>query len=171
MLYSYHLKNFKQFTNVENDSKYQWFNKTIKYRNEAMFVEEFCKAGIFDFFQLLNSHWRAAHEFQTFFNVIRFCRHLALLDERTELKYRPCRSQPHISCERNNTKSDCDSAIGQHLLDNDQGALNHDNKQFSILAASRISFHLNLVEAAYIKTRRPVLCRQKGFAYILKLFR
>ena len=84
---------------------------------------------------------------------------------------RPRLSQPHRSCKQNDTKSDCNSTIGQHLLDNDQCALNYDNKRFSILAAACISFHLNLLEAAYIKTRRPVLCRQKEFVYTLKLFR
>ena len=84
---------------------------------------------------------------------------------------RPRRSQPHRSCKRTDTKPDCDSAIGQHLLDNDRCALNYDDKRFSILAAARSSFHLNLSEATYIKTRRPVLCRQKEFVYTLKLFR
>ena len=84
---------------------------------------------------------------------------------------RPHRSQPHRSCKRNNIKSDCNSAIGQHRLDNDQCALNYVNKRFSILATARSSFHLNLLEAAYIKTYRPVLCRQKEFVYALQLFR
>ena len=82
---------------------------------------------------------------------------------------RPRRSQPHRSCKQNDTKPDCDSAIGQHLLE--QCALNYDNKRFSILAAARSSFHLNLLKAAYIKTRRPVLCRQKECVDTLKLFR
>ena len=56
---------------------------------------------------------------------------------------RPRRSQPHRSCKRTDTKPDCDSAIGQHLLDNDRCALNYDDKRFSILAAARSSFHLN----------------------------
>ena len=83
----------------------------------------------------------------------------------------PRRSQSHRSCQRNDTKPDCDSAIGQHLSENDQCALNHNNKRFSFLATARSSFHLNLLEAAYIKTRRPVLCKQKEFVYALKLFR
>ena len=41
----------------------------------------------------------------------------------------------------NNTKPDCDPAIGQHLLENGQCALNYDNKRFSILATARSSFH------------------------------
>ena len=32
------------------------------------------------------SHWRAARKFLTFFDTIRFCRYLALLDGRTESK-------------------------------------------------------------------------------------
>ena len=64
---------------------------------------------------------------------------------------RPRRSQPHRSCKRNDTKLGCDFAIGQYLLENDQCALNYDNKWFSILATTRSSFHLNLLEAAYIK--------------------
>ena len=83
---------------------------------------------------------------------------------------RPRRSQPHRSCKRKNTKPDCDSAIGQHLLENDQCALNYDDKQFSIFATALSSFHFNPLEAAYIKTRRPALCRQKEFVYTLKLF-
>ena len=55
---------------------------------------------------------------------------------------------------RNHTKPDCDSAIGQHLLENDQCALNHDNKRFSVLAKARSSFHLDLLEAVYINTQR-----------------
>ena len=83
----------------------------------------------------------------------------------------PRRSQPYRSCKRTDTKPDCDFAIGQHLLDNDRCALKYDDKRLSILAAARSSFHLNLLEATYIKTRRPVLCRQKEFVYTLKLFR
>ena len=71
---------------------------------------------------------------------------------------RPRRSQLHRSCKRNDTKPNCDSAIVLHLLDNDQCELNYDNKRFSILAAARRSFHLNFLEASYIKTRCPTLC-------------
>ena len=83
---------------------------------------------------------------------------------------RPRRSQAHRLCKRKNTKPDCDSAIGQHLLENDQCALNYDHKRFSTLATARSSFHFNLLEAAYIKTQRPVLWRPKEFVYTLKLF-
>ena len=83
----------------------------------------------------------------------------------------PRRSQPHRSCKRTDHKPGCDSANGQHLLDNDECALNFDNKRFFVLATARSSFQLNLLQAAYINTRCPVLCRQKEFVYTLKLFR
>ena len=67
-----------------------------------------------------------------------------------QLLTRPRRSQPHRSCKRTDTKPDCNSAIGQHLLDNDRCALNYDDKRFSILAAARSSFHLNLLEQWFI---------------------
>ena len=84
---------------------------------------------------------------------------------------RPSQSQPHRSFKRNDTKPDCDSVIGQPLLGNDQCALNYDHKWFLILATARSSFYLNLLEAAYIKTQRPVICKQKEFVYALKVFR
>ena len=74
---------------------------------------------------------------------------------------RPRRSRPHRSCKQNDTKPDCDSAIGQHLLDNDQCALNYDNKRFPVLASAGSSFHLNLLEVAYIVIQHSMLCSQK----------
>ena len=84
---------------------------------------------------------------------------------------RPRRSQPYRSCKRTDTKPDCNSAIGQHLSENDQCVLNCDYKRFSILATARSCFHLNLLEVTYIKTQRPALCRHKESVYALKLFR
>ena len=84
---------------------------------------------------------------------------------------RPRRFQQHRWCKRNDTKPDCNSVFGQRLIENEQSGLNYNNKRFSILVAERSSFHLNLLEAAYIKTQRQVLCRQKEFVYTLKLFR
>ena len=83
---------------------------------------------------------------------------------------RPRRSQPHRLCKRNDTKPDCDSAIGQHLLENGQCALNCNNKRFSIFATACSSFHHNFLEAGYIKTQRPVFCRQKEFVALSNPF-
>ena len=84
---------------------------------------------------------------------------------------RPTRSQPGRSCKLKCYNPDCDSAIGQHLLDNEQCAANYNDKRFKILAVARNSFHLCLLEATFIKIKHPVLCKQKEFVYTLKLFK
>ena len=62
-----------------------------------------------------------------------------------------------------------ESAIGQHLLDNAQCALHYSNKKFSILSRGRSSFHLAALEATFIKSLNPLLCKQKEFVYSLKI--
>ena len=52
---------------------------------------------------------------------------------------RPTRSQPGRSCKLKRNNPDCDSAIGQHLLDNEQCAANYNDKRFKILAVARNS--------------------------------
>jgi len=63
-------------------------------------------------------------------------------------------------------KSQTDSAIGLHLLQNKQCANNYKDQQFSILARARTAFHLSALEATYIKTLKPILYRQKEFVYL-----
>ena len=81
------------------------------------------------------------------------------------------RVQPNRACKRKQPTPECDSAIGQHLLENNQCAANYNDDQFSILDTARSPFHLSLLEASYIKVRRPNLCKQKEFVYTLKLFK
>ena len=54
-----------------------------------------------------------------------------------------------------------DSAIGLHLLQNPTCAQHYDDSRFSILAQGRSPFHLSDLEATFIKTSNPALCRQK----------
>ena len=61
------------------------------------------------------------------------------------------------------------SAIGQHLLQNPTCAHKYNDNKFSILARGRTSFHLSTLEATYIKTSKPNLCKQKEFVYGLKI--
>ena len=61
------------------------------------------------------------------------------------------------------------SAIGQHLLYNQLCAQNYSDDKFSILAHGRTAFHLLTLEATYIKTSKPNLCKQKEFVYSLKI--
>ncbi len=64
-----------------------------------------------------------------------------------------------------------DSAIGQHLLDNPICAENYSEDFFRIIGKARSLFHLGVLESVYIKTKRPVLCRQKEFVFSLGLFK
>ena len=61
------------------------------------------------------------------------------------------------------------SAIGQHLIDNKQCASHYSDNKFSILARGRSPFHLSALEATFIKSLNPDLCKQKEFVYTLKL--
>ena len=62
-----------------------------------------------------------------------------------------------------------DSAIGLHLLQNPTCAQHYDDSRFSILAQDRSPFHLSAVEATFIKTSNPALCRKKEIEYSLKI--
>ena len=53
------------------------------------------------------------------------------------------------------------TSIGQHLLDNQLCALHYNNDRFSIISIGRSSFHLSALEATFIRTLQPNLCRQK----------
>ena len=55
-----------------------------------------------------------------------------------------------------------ESAIGQHLLDNPMCAKNYSDKKFIIFSFGRSSFYLSALEAVYIKSSKPNLCRQKS---------
>ena len=62
-----------------------------------------------------------------------------------------------------------ESAIGQHLLDNPECASHYNDDKFSILARDRSLFHLSALEATFIKSLKPILCKRKEFVYFLKL--
>ena len=62
-----------------------------------------------------------------------------------------------------------DSAIGLHLLRNPTCAQHYDDSMFSFLAKECLSFHLSALDATFIKTSNPILCRQKEFVYYLKI--
>ena len=62
-----------------------------------------------------------------------------------------------------------DLAIGLHLLQNPTCVQRYDDSRFSILAQGRSPLHLSALEATFIKTSNPALCRQKEFVYSLKI--
>ena len=56
------------------------------------------------------------------------------------------------------------------LMQNPECSTQNSNDQFSILAKARSMFHLSLLEATFIKIRKPIFCRQKEFVYSLQIF-
>ena len=73
------------------------------------------------------------------------------------------REQPPRLCENNNSKINCESAIGQHLLTNPECAKTYTDDNFRIIGQDRSSFHLSVLESVYIKTQNPVLCKTERF--------
>ena len=59
--------------------------------------------------------------------------------------------------------------MGQHLFENKGCAIHYDDEQCSIMANGRSRFYLSTLEATYIKTLKPELCRQREVVYTLKL--
>ena len=62
------------------------------------------------------------------------------------------------------------SAIGQHLINNSECAKNYDDSRFSILAFARNFSQLKTLEAIFITSRKPILCKQKNFVAPLRVF-
>ena len=88
--------------------------------------------------------------------------------------------QEHISQDRSALARSCKPirnlkaetsfpAIEQHLLKNPKCARVYNDNKFSILARGHTSLHLSTLEATYIKTSKPNLCKQKEFVYGLKI--
>ena len=63
------------------------------------------------------------------------------------------------------------SSIAKHLCKNKACAKAYKNEWFSVLDTARSSFLLQTLEATYIASRDPILCRQKQFVYTLKVFK
>ena len=72
----------------------------------------------------------------------------------------------------NATPSDHDlsSSIAKHLIENPLCAQMYNHSQFNIIATARTDFHLRVLEAVFIQSLKPVLCRQKTFVYECLLF-
>ena len=81
------------------------------------------------------------------------------------------REQPPRLCKNNNSKINCESAIGQYLLMNPECAKTYTDDNFRIIGQGRSSFHLSVLESVYIKTKNPVLCKQKDFIFSLGIFK
>ena len=69
------------------------------------------------------------------------------------------REQPPRVCKNNNSKINCESAIGQHLLTNPECAKTFTDDIFRIIGQARSSFHLSVLESVYIKTQTKSISR------------
>ena len=61
----------------------------------------------------------------------------------------------HALAKHATPKNKCDSAIGQHLLENPECAKIYNDDKFRIIGQARSSFHLGVLESVYIKTQNP----------------
>ena len=91
---------------------------------------------------------------------IRFCSS----SQKRLLPARRCKS----STQSNTQSLASDSTIRLHVLQNPTCAQHYDDR-FSILAQGCSPFHLSALEATFIKTSNPDLCRQKESIYSLKV--
>ena len=62
--------------------------------------------------------------------------------------------QPPRICKKNNSKNNCESAIGQHFIANPESAKTYTDDNFQIIGQARSSFHLSALESVYIKTQK-----------------
>ena len=63
------------------------------------------------------------------------------------------------------------SAIAEHLWSNPHCARQYQDVMFSFLAYGRNKLQLKILEALFIQTNHPVLCKQKANLYTSKLFK
>ena len=71
------------------------------------------------------------------------------------------REQPPHLCKKYNSKINCESAIGQHLLTNPECAKTYTDDNFRIIGQAGSSFHLSVLESFYIKTQTQSCVNRK----------
>ena len=74
------------------------------------------------------------------------------------------RVQPNRVCKRKQPAPECYSAIGQHLIENDQCAVNYKDDQFSILDTARILFISACSKPATIKYGDLIFANRKSLS-------
>ena len=77
------------------------------------------------------------------------------------------REQPPRLCKNKNTKVNCESAKGQHLLTNPECAKTYPDDNFRIIRQARSSFHLSILES-FISRLKSQSCinRKISFFYL-----
>ena len=62
------------------------------------------------------------------------------------------------------------SSVARHLVQHDLCARAYDDTSFRVLSYARSKHHLEIMEAMYIRSRKPELCTQKQSVTTLRLF-
>ena len=78
------------------------------------------------------------------------------------------REQPPRLCKNNNSKINCESAIGQHLLMNPECAKTYTDDNFRIIGQGRSSFHLSVLESVYIRLKTQSCVNRKISSFRLE---
>ena len=63
-----------------------------------------------------------------------------------------------------------DSSVANHLVNSVSCAQAYDDSCFTVLSRARSRYFLSILEAVYIYTRKPDLCKQQNSTIALKLF-
>ena len=77
------------------------------------------------------------------------------------------RVQPNRACKRKQLTPECESAIGQHLLENDQCAANYNDDQFSILDMRAALSILVCSKQATLKYGDLIYANRKSLSILL----
>ena len=82
------------------------------------------------------------------------------------------REQPPRLCKNNNSKINCESAIGQHLLTNPECAKTYTDDNFRIIGQGRLSFHLSVFRAVlkFCSTNTKKCSRTSPVLSVLMVF-
>ena len=95
---------------------------------------------------------------QNLYSQMRICS-LFYLQVSTSIrkKSNTVREQPPRLCKNNNSRINCESAIGQHLLTNPECSKTYTDDNSRIIMQTRSPLHLIVLESVYIKTQKPNL--------------
>ena len=78
------------------------------------------------------------------------------------------REQPPRLCKNNNSKINCESAIGQHLLTNPECAKTYTDDNFRIIGQGRSSFHLSVLDLFISRLKTQSCVNRKISSFFLE---
>ena len=78
------------------------------------------------------------------------------------------REQPPRLCKNNNSKINCESAIGQHLLTNPECAKTYTDDNFRIIGQGRSSFHLSVLNLFISRLKTQSCVNRKISSFLLE---